>query len=898
MKIFILFVIFSVIVLDAFGQISKQKESWMSEEFPANEKLALANEFKSWRSRQTTRISSADAEIWTIPVVFHVMTTGLPALATFENAVNELNDAFANRGVFNTPQGADTRIQFCLASTAPDGGSTTGVNHIPSDYQNTDMDLDNTELVRQSKWDVTRYLNIWLVNDVTGEALAYYEGKNWWTRLGVNGYASGDGIVVAGLSPSLLTHEIGHYFGLLHTWAGRDCKNDDCLLDGDMVCDTPPDKSTAVPCGDNSCDTDILSDFSNQTFFTDVKDMSTNFMDYSPCPLDFTWGQAERMRFTLESRFPGLFSRGISHPLCELPCGNDIAVQFYLDNQYPKPGQNVKFTSGLKGNKISPIYKWFVKPFNGDWTKSSDAGNLVSSASDLTYSFPGEGWYTITLQVWDTGNNSCFASFSRNVEVSCGVDSRFFPDKRLIASKQPHALFTDSVFFTNRSHGASSYEWVILHQNFNSVYENLPRFTSSSTDLSYYFKEPGNYEISLIARNGNCENVSNSFFLTVDDPTIDGSPEISKVTCINEDTFQIEFTLHNYGYDTVNVNTPVAFYDANPSQSADAQLIGLWKLPKVVYGFDKEDFSATVNGDIRKLSAIYLVFNDSGTTNLPLQFPPGDLNQLSKYTVFPPSNYSELAYDNNISSFPVSLEITSSVFLAYELDLPTCSGNSDGVIRISASGGSGTYKYIWSHDPLLNADTASGLIAGIYTVEVSDVSSCAFETLEVSLDDSSPMQVSFSQKSPSCPIKSDGELSIEVSGGSGPFTYLWEDGSTSNALSGIPSGKFEITITDSRGCILLAIGEVESTAPKVRMPTGFVPKDGPYLPISDCEITFQLIIWNRWGQMVHSGSEGWDGNIAGVESLVGSYSSLLHYQYIQNGITQTNKLMVSFTLIR
>ncbi|MEB2774160.1 M43 family zinc metalloprotease [Algoriphagus sp. D3-2-R+10] len=975
---FILALLLSTI-LDAPCQISDQGNACLYLEEPTrDEKIALAKEFRAWSASQNNTLSSNDLEIWTVPIVFHVISSDLPSLAYFENAVSELNDAFANRGSFNTSQGADTGIQFCLASTAPDGGATTGVNHIPSDYQNTDKDLDHRELVNHSKWDATRYINVWLVKDITGEALAYYEGENWWTRLGVGGYASRDGVVATSAGAGLLAHEIGHYFGLLHTWAGRDCKNDDCLVDGDMVCDTPPDKSVAEPCGGNSCDTDVLSNFSNGNFFTDVADMSTNFMDYSPCKVDFTLGQAERMRFTLESTYPSLFSRGLSHPLCETPCDDNAAVQIYMDRQYPIPGENVFFTNELSGNITNPTYKWFVTPLSGDWSRSENPSNQVSASSNLSYSFANEGLYRVTLQVLDANDPTCFVSFSMNVNVSCGVDSRFYPDKRLIASKQPHALFTDSVTFTNRSYNGSSFEWTITHQNFNSNYPSLPPFRSEETNLTYYFKEPGDYQISLLARNGNCLDESNTFLLKVDDPTIDGSPEISQVTCLNEDSFQVAFTLYNYGYDTVNVNTPVAFYDANPSQSTSAQLLGVWKLPKIVYGFDEEDFSAVVEGDIRSIQELFMVFNDTGTVDLPLVFPPGDQDQLSVNTIFPPSGYSELRYDNNYSSYLLNSESFAPFSLSSELDQPSCPGNSDGVIRISAEGGSGTYNYAWDHDPELLENTASGLAAGTYTVEVSDPLTCAFELLEfelidpepieitvepilvpttcaagndgevilklsgavgelqvidypsvwdgetltvsgisegdlsLSIQDESgckisfdgemtgpePLQVNFIQKSPSCPGKNDGELIAEVTGGTAPYTYLWAEGSTSQTLTGLDPGIFEVTITDSNGCTIAASGEVEQAVPQVRMPTGFNPQEGPYFPVFTCEITFKLMVWNRWGQLVYAGSEGWDGKISGVESLLGGYSYLLQFSYVQDNLIKTGELRGGFVLIR
>lgn len=87
---------------------------------------------------------------------------------------------------------------------------------------------------------------------------------------------------------------MGHYLGLLHTFEGG-CKNDDCMVDGDKVCDTPPDASTApVDCNQNvnTCTTDTRSGFTQ-----DQPDQVINFMDYGSglCKIVFTQGQKSRM---------------------------------------------------------------------------------------------------------------------------------------------------------------------------------------------------------------------------------------------------------------------------------------------------------------------------------------------------------------------------------------------------------------------------------------------------------------------------------------------------------------------------------------------------------------------------------------------------------------------------
>src|SRR5690606_17158981 len=107
----------------------------------------------------------------------------------------------------------------------------------------------------------------------------------------------------------VLVHETGHYFNLLHTFEGG-CKNDDCLSDGDRVCDTPPDNNQdfypSNPCKSmgimNSCSSDVNLTDPNNPFSIDQNDLTDNFMDYAPteCAKYFTSGQVTRMHAAIE----------------------------------------------------------------------------------------------------------------------------------------------------------------------------------------------------------------------------------------------------------------------------------------------------------------------------------------------------------------------------------------------------------------------------------------------------------------------------------------------------------------------------------------------------------------------------------------------------------------------
>ncbi|HAH38837.1 MAG TPA: PKD domain containing protein, partial [Algoriphagus sp.] len=155
----------------------------------------------------------------------------------------------------------------------------------------------------------------------------------------------------------------------------------------------------------------------------------------------------------------------------------------------------------------------------------------------------------------------------------------------------------------------------------------------------------------------------------------------------------------------------------------------------------------------------------------------------------------------------------------------------------------------------------------------------------------------FEELAPGCPGGLDGALEVKVSGGTPPYTYQWENGEALALLENLPSGEFSVTVTDSQGCQISGLGKVSESRPQVRMPTGFSPKDGPYQPISNCSISYKLMIFNRWGQLIFSGTEGWDGNHNANPMPPGAYSYYISYQYsLENGLN-TDEKRGTFTLI-
>ncbi|MCB0533586.1 MAG: hypothetical protein KDD14_15410, partial [Saprospiraceae bacterium] len=408
------------------------------------------------------------AQVYTIPVVVHIIHNGGAeniSDAQVQAAIDHLNDGFAAQGYF-AQQGAtvNTQIQFCLAKRDPDGKATTGITRTQSSLTTMTMETDDITTKDLSRWDPTAYVNIWVVREI----LSIYSGP------GVAGYAffpsahgmPEDGMVCEanffGKNPAedaVLIHEMGHYFGLYHTFQGG-CLNDDCTEDGDRVCDTPPDQAVHTGCSYNSCSTDVAP---GSPFLTDVDDFTGDFMDYSPfeCYHFFTAGQAVRMQGALETdRASLLISNG-----CLDPCTQPLTATFLAAPNPAVAGEPVFFTNTSTG---ATAFSW------------SENGLVFSQNQNASTIFTSVGQHTILLTSENIDPN-CVEHGQVVIDVTCPVTAGFAPSST-------EAVVGSTLVFTNTSTGntALNFEWFINGQSI-----------STATDLNFTFVNAGYYTILL-----------------------------------------------------------------------------------------------------------------------------------------------------------------------------------------------------------------------------------------------------------------------------------------------------------------------------------------------------------------------------------------------------------------
>lgn len=152
----------------------------------------------------------------------------------------------------------------------------------------------------------------------------------------------------------------------------------------------------------------------------------------------------------------------------------------------------------------------------------------------------------------------------------------------------------------------------------------------------------------------------------------------------------------------------------------------------------------------------------------------------------------------------------------------SCHNSSDGVITVTASGGTGALHYVFDQFALTNTTgSVSGVFTGVpagtnYTFTVRDANNCTVVTLPVTVTPPSPIAAAGTVTSShngehiSCPTATDGQITIApVTGGTGAYTYridqlpLNTSGSVSGVFDGIGAGTYTVTVRDANNCFVV-----------------------------------------------------------------------------------------------
>jgi hypothetical protein len=447
------------------------------------EKLDAANaemaaNYQAYLTKAAQRTSNVipASYTFTIPVVFHILHMGGSeniSDADCITALNYVNKDYARLGsdtstidpLYDTAY-INSRIHFELAKKDPLGNCTNGiVRHYDA---NTNWQQGNALFnyiysgYGGTNWSPSKYLNIYVVKSIIDDGNSAGTIIGYTYLPGTSPNYSSDAIVYTGSGNWLtnmvavrsLSHEIGHWLGLSHTFgsnnnAGVMCGNDD-------IADTPRTSGFFSTCPlpytalNDSCDPGKRPNINN-------------IMDYSGCPKMFTRGQVAKMRGTLENSIAnrdllvdtanliatGILDANFNH-VATTPCA---PVADFAANK-------VNLCNGQSANYVSTSYN-FTNPVTYAWEFEGGTPATSSNASQIvTYSMPGI--YGTTLTITNTEGTST-KSVSQYNHVYWNSDTTSFP------------------YVESFENGINFPDWYVTNKDFGSITWQIGNYGSQGS---------------------------------------------------------------------------------------------------------------------------------------------------------------------------------------------------------------------------------------------------------------------------------------------------------------------------------------------------------------------------------------------------------------------------------
>lgn len=160
--------------------------------------------------------------------------------------------------------------------------------------------------------------------------------------------------------------------------------------------------------------------------------------------------------------------------------------------------------------------------------------------------------------------------------------------------------------------------------------------------------------------------------------------------------------------------------------------------------------------------------------------------------------------DSAIVSQPTALSVTTTV-----VNNVSINGGNNGKAYATATGGTAPYTYAWAW--AASTDTVSNLVAGTYSVTVSDNNACT-SISSFLITEPSPLISSILISNVSCHGFQDGGLTANISGGVTPYSYLWSNSGATSSVNNLSGGTYSVTITDANGATVVDSGTVSEPA--------------------------------------------------------------------------------------
>jgi hypothetical protein len=172
----------------------------------------------------------------------------------------------------------------------------------------------------------------------------------------------------------------------------------------------------------------------------------------------------------------------------------------------------------------------------------------------------------------------------------------------------------------------------------------------------------------------------------------------------------------------------------------------------------------------------------------------------------------------------------------------SCFGGNNGTATVSVLGGAAPFAYNWSNSA--NTATATNLGAGTYTVTILDNNNCNISASVTITQPSALVPALTSVTNPLCPNETTGIINMITTGGTPPYTYLWNNGALTEDLSGVMAGTYTVVATDGNTCTASAqvtVNSNDTQKPVITAnPTTLALSNNGFLAVTATDLNVQV----------------------------------------------------------
>ena len=163
-----------------------------------------------------------------------------------------------------------------------------------------------------------------------------------------------------------------------------------------------------------------------------------------------------------------------------------------------------------------------------------------------------------------------------------------------------------------------------------------------------------------------------------------------------------------------------------------------------------------------------------------------------------PNTYSVTAKDDSLCSASTTVTVQLLALSTVKTDV-TCFNGTNGSATVTVSGGTPGYTYSWSNGG--TSATISGVVAGTYTVTVTDAAGVPnIATISVTITQPAQLTATLVPTHVKCAGGNSGKVDLTIAGGTMPYTQTWSNAATSEDISNLTAGPYSVTVSDKNSC--------------------------------------------------------------------------------------------------